>query len=202
MFRILVLITYLVTVVAQKQSPKETKINELWRNINFNKFAWIPYSQPMDVSFPLTNAQAAYLQQNSGSVSIVVPGPEEECSDEIFREVIGYLERKKLSPPLRPGYDKKFWLEFDEVVSVQNLLKQWRSGNIDDRLHEIMPIDSLPELWKNYSIGDVSQAVNDEYPGIYHAEMIAKWLKDGLKTNDLIPKSGNVDFLRGPVFFF
>jgi len=196
MFRLSLLISYLATVVAQN----ERQIDPAWSDVAFNKFAWIDESDVSNIAFPLTNDQAAHLKKSSRSISIVVPGSEEECSDELFQKVNEYLTKRKLSPPLHPR-EKKFWSEFNEVVHVQTLLKLSKSGDIDEPLHQVMPLTSLPELWKDYGISDVSQAVNDEYPGVYHSQMIANWLKDGLSTNALIPKSGNVDFLRGPVFF-
>ena len=90
-----------------------------------------------------------------------------------------------------------FWFK------VQTLLKQSIRGEIDEPLHQVMPMESLPELWKDYGISDVCQAVNDEYPGVYHSQMIANWLDKGeLKTNELIPKTGNNDFFTrtGPLF--
>lgn len=176
------------------------KIDSAWSNVEFDKFSWIDDEKVIHIDFPLTKDQATYLQSYSRSISIVLQGPNEECSDALFSKVNDRLQKNKLSPPLHPG-DKKFWLEFGEVVKVQTLLKQSQRDEIDEPLHQVMPLESLPELWKDYGISDVSQAVNDEFPGVYHSQMIALWLKDGLSTNELIPKSGKVDFLRGPVFF-
>lgn len=196
LFRGSILINCLVTVFAQNNA----KIDSAWSSVAFDKFAWNDDKEVIPIEFPLTKDQATHLQSKSRSISIVLQGPDEECNDELFYKVNARLQKNKLSPPLRPG-DKKFWFEFEEVVKIQTLLKQWQRGEIDEPLHQVMPLESLPDLWKDYGISDVSQAVNDEFPGIYHSQMIAIWLKDGLSTNDLIPKSGNVDFLRGPVFF-
>lgn len=196
LFRGSILINCLVTIFAQNNE----KIYRAWSDVTFDKFAWNDDTQVIPIEFPLTKDQATYLQSKSRSISIVLQGPNEECSDKLFNKVNTRLQKNKLSPPLRPG-DKKFWFEFNEVVKIQTLLKQWQRGEIDEPLHQVMPLESLPDLWKDYGISDVSQAVNNEFPGIYHSQMIAIWLKDGLSTNDLIPKSGNVDFLRGPVFF-
>jgi len=69
-----------------------------------------------------------------------------------------------------------------------------------DPLHRIMPKMSLPELWRDYGILDVCGAVHDEFPGVYHSRMIAKWLDErSLVPSALIPRIGQVDFLRGPV---
>lgn len=199
MFRGSILISCLVTVFAQN-AQNNNKIDSAWSNVAFDKFAWIDDNQKISIDFPLTKNQATYLQSYSRSISIVLQGPNEECNDILFSKVNDRLKKNKLSPPLHPG-DKKFWFEFEEVVKVQTLLKQSQRGEIAEPLHKVMPLSSLPELWKDYGISDVSQAVNDEFPGVYHSQMIANWLKDGLSTNELIPKSGNVDFLRGPVFF-
>ena len=69
-----------------------------------------------------------------------------------------------------------------------------------DPLPQVMK--AMTQLWKGFSILDVVEAVHDEFTGIYHNQMIANWLAtpwNAVFNNDIIPKAGNKDFIRGPV---
>ena len=86
---------------------------------------------------------------------------------------------------------------------MRALVKEYKDNtNLEDPLFSIMPEATLPEVWKGFSILQVSEAVHDEFPGVYHSSMIAKWLREkALKLSELIPKDGIGNFLSGPVLF-
>ena len=93
--------------------------------------------------------------------------------------------------PSHPSTDETnpFWTELAHVVEIQQL----RRRNVDPKT--IMP---LPDAWADYTIGQVAEAVHDEFLGIFHIGLISTW--DKAKTikidHVVIPFVTVVDFIR------
>jgi len=169
--------------------------------IRFEKFAITSDGDDTSsVDFPLDRAEIDFLHENSHSVSVMLP--EDECTSSQgvdFQKIKDKLTEKGLYPPSQPE-DAGFWTQFEEVVKVQVLRQESKhDSNIPDPLPEIMPF-VLPNVWEGYDVHQAAEAVHDEFPGIYHINMITQWLAaKSLKPSSVIPKRGRVDFLRGPV---
>lgn len=190
----------LVASSCQKVQSETTCVSVDERNeTGFRKFNFTSGSE-RDIGFPLNVSSANYLRENSNSISVMLP--EEGCTmDTDFQEIKNKLIEKGLYPPSQPD-ETDFWKQFEEVVDVQALRKKKeRYPRMKDPLHKIMPFCSLPQIWRGFDILEVAEAVHDEFPGIYHIEMITNWLNQGRITpnNKVIPKFGKIDFLRGPV---
>ena len=167
-----------------------------------DKHKCFPGGKPIKVEFPIDKDSAYCLRTYSNSVSVknynVFKG---ECSSQLdFKDLIDELRTLNVYPPLQPE-DKAFLTEFAEVVRAQKLLKLRKDNPcMTDPLPQVMK--AMTQLWKGFSILDVAEAVHDEFPGIYHNQMIANWLAtpgNAVFYNDIIPKTGNKDFIRGPV---
>lgn len=188
--------------VVQSSSDKRTEIDSSSKLIRFAKFNYTDVSGASDteIEFPLTNEEAIYLRESSNSISVIMPS--DGCNGEVnFDRVKNVLKAKKLFPPSHPEEDQ-FWDLFAEVVRTQYLRKRWENKqDYFDPLPEFMPEYSLPKLWKDYGFRDVAEAVHDEFPGIHHINLITTWLQEGslVPNNQIIPKFGKIDFLRGPV---
>lgn len=167
--------------------------------VRFEKFNFTTV-QALSIDFPLNETAAAYLRDNSNSTSVVLQN--EECDDTIDLEAVkSSLSENGLFPPTHPE-NVDFWNEFAGVVNVQAHLKTKQDNPcMTDPLPLVMP--AVTELWKGFGILDVAEAVYDEFPGIYHNQMIANWLGDANQklsfNSDVIPRFGKRDFLRGPV---
>lgn len=141
------------------------------------------------IPFPLTESDITILRQNSNSISVVSG----ECTGPEIENIIANLG--SLYPPSHPE-DQEFWTKFAEVANVQ------RARQTSNALLDVnMPFSSLPKLWQTFDTNQVAEAVHDEFPGVYHGQMITQWLTDkSLKPSSIIPKNGQIDFLRGEVF--
>lgn len=153
-----------------------------------------------DIKFPLDEPSANFLRENSNSVSVMLP---DQCIgaslDTSKVELIG----KNLYPPTQPE-DDAFWKYFEQVLDLQLVRSvKGKTRMSADPIKKFMPYSSLPDLWKQYekfSIDDVAEAVFDEFPGVYHNQLITNWLAEkSVKHNNVIPKFGKIDFVRGPV---
>lgn len=173
--------------------------------LEYQQFEKFNLTDPYDdldlvINFPLSREEVSFLRNNSRSTSVML---EDQCVGTSLKEVKKELANKNLFPPPKTT-DIWFWELFKEVLDVQIIRKENGGQAMStDPLPHFMPYSSLPDLWKedeNFSIDDVAEAVFDEFPGIYHSQMLFRWLKQKtLVGNDIIPKTGNVDFLRGPV---
>ena len=175
--------------------------DDLSEEANFDKEKCFFGGKPVKVKFPIDEDSAYCLRYHSNSVSVKSSASNGECSSQLdFNDLIDGLRALNVYPPLQPE-DKAFLTEFAEVVRAQKLLK-FRKENpcMTDPLPQVMK--AMTHLWKGFSILDVAEAVHDEFPGIYHNQMIANWLAtpgNAVFNNDVIPKTGNKDFIRGPV---
>ena len=80
------------------------------------------------------------------------------------------------------GADDEFWPLFEDVVDVQEIRKT--SGNMllrTDILSEFLPYSCIPDLVKEkkMNVNDLAEAVHDEFPGIFHIDLLTKWLEEG-----------------------
>jgi len=58
----------------------------------------------------------------------------------------------------------------------------------------------LPDIWADYTIDDVAEAVHNEYPGTHHVEVLKYLLNAGAKIDrSIIPSDCVSEFLRGVV---
>lgn len=73
-------------------------------------------------------------------------------------------------PPSLPRDGAVYWNELKEVTEVQ--IQRRNNGP---------PPFKLPKLWENFSIQDVAEAVNGEYPGYWHTLLLQEFWKQGLK---------------------
>jgi hypothetical protein len=167
--------------------------------VRFEKFN---FTEPASktINFPLDQADADFLRQNSNSISVSLV--DDECSAKTdIAQVKADLSEVNLYPPTFPE-DEGFWDEFAVVVKAMEQLKTYQKNPcMTDPLPLVMP--RVTDQWKGFSIVDVAEAVHDEFPGIYHTKMIANWLETGGITfsNDAIPRLSETapDFNRGPI---
>jgi len=153
------------------------------------------------IGFPINEASAEILREKSNSSSVVLP--QDKCTTLYgvnLDKVKDALRERNLFPVTHPE-DDAFWDDFDEVIEAQIAIQKNRLNQCEeDSIQDVMP--RMTDLWRGFGIAEVAEAVRDEFPGVYHAEMIANWVDQGsLNVNDkIIPKTGNIDFLRGAVF--
>lgn len=149
--------------------------------------------------WPLDLQSADILRTYSRSISLVLD--EEVCSPtgvslDTVRED---LTSKNLYPVTHPE-DEAFWEEFSEVVYVQDALKRKQQNEcMTDPIRSVMP--QMTQLWKGFGILDVAEAVHDEFPGLYHYQMLSGWVGRGEVEYDdkVVKKFGQYDFLRRQV---
>jgi len=169
------------------------------------------------VKFPLEEEDVTFLRDKTDSVSVLLLDEGDICSIkdldleikmgkilENFEDIDKPWTGGKLYPVTHPEDKKDFWQEFEYVVNVQKLrkTKQQNPCTADPLVSKkVMP--QMTELWKGFDINDVAEAVNDEFPGIYHNQMIAAWVADKVHPlkfdENSIPKTGMADFLRTTV---
>lgn len=137
--------------------------------------------------YPVTDDVKEILSQ-SKAVSLVLPD-DYECAGadtEKILDAIGGFPSHPSSDPNDP-----YWDQLRTVVEVQHLRRNGASTE------SVMP---LPDIWEGYNLDQVAEAVHDEFPGIYHVELLKAIIKAGLQVDyDVIPKRCNTTFLRGPV---
>lgn len=204
--------------------PKACKRPE-GRPVRFEKFAFpeepeLPCREKI-VDFPLSRTVANFLKEKSNSISVMLPS--EGCTSISFTDLKTSLKNETmktekglmypLHPPPHPDDAPKpnneenhaFWEEFIEVMEAVGELKTFeRSFEVDPSTTDPLPkvMERITDLWNGKrNITEVAEAVHDEFPGVYHAEMITKWLgnKTLKRKSALFPTTGNKDFLRFPV---
>ena len=173
-------------------APEESKNNYRFEKFNYTD----PTASSAKITFPITPADADFLRQDSNSVSVVLP--QEDCVGLSFTELKKNLMKKRLYPPPHPE-DGAFWKEFKEVMKVVGKLKQYQheKNTKINPLPEVMP--RITHLWNGkLDITEVAEAVHDEFPGVYHAQLIAEWTATGSleRKSNLFPQQNNRDILR------
>jgi membrane-associated phospholipid phosphatase len=140
--------------------------------------------------YPIANSTYQWLRFSTGASVI----PRDQCSNCSWtvESLIEYLG----GPPSHPSgvTYSPYWYELLHVARMQKL----RREGIDPKV--IMP---LPDAWKNFSIGEVAEAVHDEFLGIFHIELLSKWRRERSITMDanIVSSVSAVDFLRSIVLF-
>jgi len=132
--------------------------------------------------YPLTDATASILKTQSDASS---PMTRSDFSGNISRsqeiwELGGF--------PSFPGEDD-YWEDLKEVVEAQIL----RRNNGE-------PPFTLPEIWKDFSISEVAEAVNNEYPGYWQSKLLQSFWSQGMKMDySIMPFLSNVDFVGNTI---
>lgn len=140
-------------------------------------------------NFPLQADVASILKKESFCPSVI------DASDVDFNVNIETVIERIGGRPSFPSCDvnNTFWNELEEILDMQ---KVWKK----DKNAPGCSVLGLPDLWKNFTLEDVTEAVHDEYPGEQQARLIGSFLKQGIKTDsEIIPQRSKKQFLRGPV---
>jgi len=156
-----------------------------------------------DVDFPLDKTEKDTLRKLSKSVSVY--DEEEVCRNVDLQICRDDLTVKGLYPVTHPDSTdrsdlKKFWADFEETVTVQKHLKDYKKNPcMVDPLPEVMP--QMTQYWRGLNILEVAEAVRDEFPGLYHYRMLADWVANKEVNYDdvIVPKTGQIDFIRREV---
>ena len=187
------------------KAPKSTKSPEKSQEVRFEKFNFtspqLGLQMASKIKFPIDDSSVKLLRENSKSNTVVLDKDVCETVGVDIEKCLTVLKDKGLFPPSNPE-NQAFWSEFAEVVNVQAHLKRKQENPcMTDPLPLVM--SSMTHLWQGFGILDVAEAVHGEFPGTYHNQMLANWVGDKdspLRYNaDVIPKVGNVDFLRNVV---
>ena len=162
--------------------------------IRFNKIMINPLYNLSSIDLPLTpedypiSLETFRWLRYTSACSVNFPANCRECFD--FQELVDYVG----GPPPFPSSNETdpYWSELAHVVKIQKLRREGVDPNT------IMP---LPDLWKNKTIQEVAEAVHDEFPGIFHAELLhvmdkAKSIK---VDRNIIPLVTVIDFCRAMV---
>mmetsp|Transcript_47988 Transcript_47988/g.71479 ORF Transcript_47988/g.71479 Transcript_47988/m.71479 type:complete len:396 (-) Transcript_47988:200-1387(-) len=161
-------------------------------NIRFNKVGTVvgATAQLLDKdSYPIDAATAEWLRK-SECWSVI---RREDCGasckydfEDLIQSIGGYPSHPESDP------DAPFWNEFRHVIKVQQ-----------HRLNDVQPalIMSIPDIWKDYSIAQVAEAVHNEYPGENQANLILSFIQAGTANmdRDIIPSPSRVEFIRKAV---
>ena len=163
--------------------------------IRFNKIVLNPLNNLTSIDLPLSAkdypikfSTFRWLRYTSAS-SLLIPRECVECHWD-FKQLVDLVG----GPPSHPSSKTTdpYWEDLTHVVNMQRLRREGVNPNA------IMP---LPDLWKNMTIAEVAEAVHDEFPGAFHAELLHAM--DKAKTikvdREIIPLVSVVDFLRGMV---
>mmetsp|Transcript_35287 Transcript_35287/g.54182 ORF Transcript_35287/g.54182 Transcript_35287/m.54182 type:complete len:443 (+) Transcript_35287:91-1419(+) len=167
--------------------------------IRFSKVQWTDDTTSADVSpgflpldennFPIGTGRVYKTLKDHSLCPSVINSNDLElrgmCMKDFINEVGGI--------PEYPSSDANspYWKELKHVALVQKA----RKTNVNTI--DLMP---LPDIWRNFNLDQVADAVHDEYPGIWHIQLIQQLLSEGASIDtNIIPWRSEVDFLRGPV---
>ena len=78
-------------------------------------------------------------------------------------------------PPSFPKDGNIFWIELAQMARLQIL-----------RRNDGPPPFTLPKLWENFTIADVAEAVNSEYPGLWQGILLQSLWKEKMKFDTSI----------------
>jgi len=157
------------------------------------------------IEYPIDAKSAKMLREDTNAISVMLPS--EGCSGVSFDELTESLGH--VFPPTHPDDENStYWKELKEVAFAVSELKKYEKSYdfgskvyaLPDPLPTVMP--RITNLWNGiFDIVEVAKAVQDEFPGVYHAQLITKWLEE--KSLDrkpfLFQTMNNRDFLRFPV---
>jgi len=161
-------------------------------NIRFNKVGEVVGATAVHLDaddYPISLETAAWLRK-SECWSVI---QREDCGASCkydFEEIIAAIGGYPTHPTSDPN--SPFWHEFRHVVKTQQ-----------HRLNDVQPglIMSIPDIWKDYTIAEVAEAVHNEYPGENQANLILSFLQAGtvVMDTDIIPSPSRVEFIRKAV---
>lgn len=136
----------------------------------FNKFRMLDGTElVLDWNdFPLSKNMANTLQHKSDGYSVITNDDFEvknACLDKYIQALGGY--------PTMPSKDPNatYWTDLEIVVRAQ----------MDRQKGKLPPprVLTLPKLWENFTVSDVGEAVNGEYPRTHQNNMIKSFLTEG-----------------------
>lgn len=169
------------------QQEPQTEAGDL--GVRFNKIPFPNGAPPgffplSERDYPVRGDIADILQEQSLGASIVTTRDFELHGDrpEDYIQKIGGLPSMPNSNPEHP-----FWKELEEVVDAQL-----------DRLGGVNPtaIMTLPALWEGFNIEQVADAVHDEYPGYWQAELLKNLWAEGVSIDyEILPFRSRLDFI-------
>jgi PAP2 superfamily len=164
--------------------------------VRFNKFDFTSETgMPPDhwarltlEDYPIQGGKAQVLKRETSAGSVVTEEDHQfnyDCRQSAHEYILasgGYPTMPNSNP------DHEFWAEFDEVVDWQ----LFRRLNADPNT-----LFRLPDLWKDWSISQVSESVHDEYPGSLQATFTEWLVKDKTLKLDqsIVPFRSQSDFL-------
>ena len=195
-------------LIAQMSQGAFAKASDEDKKITFQKFFKDGVSDDAKfdaiIEYPISASHATILREYSDSDSVMLPS--EGCSSVSFKGIMNSLKKfeldgKPLFPPTFPGEDG-YWEELRKVAFAVGQLKKFEDApdreSIKDPLPNVMP--RITHLWNGkFDIIDVAKAVQAEFPGVYHRQLITEWLDaDSLKRNSTLfqTPNPNMDFLR------
>jgi membrane-associated phospholipid phosphatase len=162
-------------------------------NIRFNKFPFADATGPPEgilplgqSDYPMTFDTASILQETTLAHSIMKEGDYECRNDNVYEwiETLGGWPNYPSSNSSNP-----YWQELREVVELQAI----RLENEDTPASEIMP---LPQLWSNYTLRNVTDAVHLPILGTHHLALLVEFNKAGLEIDEtILPTRGARDFI-------
>ena len=157
-----------------------------------------------DDYYPMSFSDATIVRELTKSVSVIHPKDCTLCKVAGLspEELIGASKVKITYPSSDPT--STYWDELWEVIVVQ--LHRLDGKSVEDLM-------KLPEIWSNYDMNHVAEAVHDEFPGIHHSSHIQRLFGPGglhksYQRNcpscagidgNIIPLPSNDEFLRGAV---
>jgi hypothetical protein len=160
--------------------------------IRFNKFTW-PDGEPQGWEplqrddYPLRGQQAEQMRTSALASSIVLADDFQYQHDakrtahEYIMSVGGYPPQPSRNP------NGSFWKEMLQVVDWQYALK----ANVNPNT-----LFRLPDLWKDFTILEVAEAVHDEYPASLQANFAKFLWGDGATLDaDMFPFRSKLDFI-------
>jgi len=171
-------------------------------DIRFNK---VPFNDNYDAnnsifplvrtSFPIKEPLVEILKTQTSCPSVI------SLDDhEVLLDVMDLIENghgmRGFPTHATSDNDSDFWKHFQHVLVIQIT----RRGNEDADAKTTIGMP-LPDIWENYSLKMVADAVHDEYPNYHQSRNLADMLSKGGVSidNTVIPKRSRAQFLRGPI---
>jgi len=190
-----------------KFNEKHRSVLESDLRIRFSKVAFRPEKEDIAslASFPLTADDFPINPSNNDLLDILkeslCPSVTRLDDFEVFFDVRGIIEGDVVGGyPVHASSDPNspFWGYMREVVEAQ-ALRRVNAGS--DPAIDVMP---LPEIWSDFTLDMVAEAVHDEYPNYHQARNLARMIGRGQGVgyeidNNIIPQRSAYQFLRGPV---
>jgi len=134
-------------------------------------------------SFPLSEETIDTLQTQSFASSPLAPSDVPYISPNLEIWNLGGL------PPIPDFANDDYWQDLREVTEAQIIRRN--NGTTPFR---------LPDLWKDFTIGEVAEAVNNEFPGYWQSRLLESFWKEGLLIDhDILPFVSLLDFYTSTI---